>query len=63
MSSITNSVVTVGEGAGKVTFSNTGRLSLIAGACEMESRDHAFMVAGTLKHRSICQPRGTDACE
>lgn len=45
----TNSEVAVGEGAGRVVFSNSGRLSLIAGACEMESRDHAFMVAGTLK--------------
>ncbi len=56
MSSTTNSVVTVGEGAGKVTFSNAARLSLIAGACEMESRDHAFMVAGTLKE--LCTKLG-----
>ena len=56
MSSTTNSVVTVGEGAGKVTFSNASRLSLIAGACEMESRDHAFMVAGTLKE--LCAKLG-----
>lgn len=43
-----NSEVSVGEGDGKVVFSNTGRLSLIAGPCQMESRDHAFMIAGTL---------------
>ncbi|MBY5369854.1 3-deoxy-8-phosphooctulonate synthase [Rhizobium leguminosarum] len=49
MSIDTNSDVRVGEGQGQVTFSNTGRLSLIAGPCQMESRDHAFMVAGTLK--------------
>ncbi|MBY3596967.1 3-deoxy-8-phosphooctulonate synthase [Rhizobium bangladeshense] len=49
MSSETNSEVKIGEGDGQVTFSNTGRLSLIAGPCQMESRDHAFMVAGTLK--------------
>ncbi|MBX4872770.1 MULTISPECIES: 3-deoxy-8-phosphooctulonate synthase [Rhizobium] len=49
MSSDTNSEVKIGEGDGQVTFSNTGRLSLIAGPCQMESRDHAFMVAGTLK--------------
>ncbi|MBY5412244.1 3-deoxy-8-phosphooctulonate synthase [Rhizobium leguminosarum] len=49
MSTDTNSEVRVGEGQGQVTFSNTGRLSLIAGPCQMESRDHAFMVAGTLK--------------
>ncbi|MBY2921865.1 3-deoxy-8-phosphooctulonate synthase [Rhizobium leguminosarum] len=49
MSTNTNSEVRIGEGQGQVTFSNTGRLSLIAGPCQMESRDHAFMVAGTLK--------------
>ncbi|MGY5777032.1 3-deoxy-8-phosphooctulonate synthase [Rhizobium sp. LEGMi135b] len=45
----TNSEVTVGEGASTVLFSNTAKLSLIAGPCQMESRDHAFMVAGVLK--------------
>ncbi|MBB5572463.1 MULTISPECIES: 3-deoxy-8-phosphooctulonate synthase [Rhizobium] len=45
----TNSEVTVGEGASKVLFSNSSKLSLIAGPCQMESRDHAFMVAGVLK--------------
>ncbi|MFF0949440.1 3-deoxy-8-phosphooctulonate synthase [Rhizobium leguminosarum] len=49
MNTDTNSEVRIGEGQGQVTFSNTGRLSLIAGPCQMESRDHAFMVAGTLK--------------
>ncbi|ANK91461.1 MULTISPECIES: 3-deoxy-8-phosphooctulonate synthase [Rhizobium] len=49
MSTDTNSEVRIGEGEGQVTFSNTARLSLIAGPCQMESRDHAFMVAGTLK--------------
>ncbi|MGO4115610.1 3-deoxy-8-phosphooctulonate synthase [Rhizobium ruizarguesonis] len=49
MSTDTNSEVRIGEGQGQVSFSNTGRLSLIAGPCQMESRDHAFMVAGTLK--------------
>ncbi|MBB4233547.1 3-deoxy-8-phosphooctulonate synthase [Rhizobium esperanzae] len=49
MSTDTNSEVKVGEGQSQVTFSNSGRLSLIAGPCQMESRDHAFMVAGTLK--------------
>lgn len=56
MSSPTNSEVAVGEGASKVVFSNSGRLSLIAGPCQMESRDHAFMVAGTLKE--ICSKLG-----
>ncbi|ANK85586.1 MULTISPECIES: 3-deoxy-8-phosphooctulonate synthase [unclassified Rhizobium] len=49
MSTDTNSEVRIGEGEGQVTFSNIARLSLIAGPCQMESRDHAFMVAGTLK--------------
>jgi 2-dehydro-3-deoxyphosphooctonate aldolase (KDO 8-P synthase) len=51
-----NAEVSVGEGSARVVFSNTGRLSLIAGACEMESRDHAFMVAGTLKE--LCDKLG-----
>ena len=49
MSSSTNSEVIVGEGTRKVLFSNKARLSLIAGPCQMESRDHAFMIAGTMK--------------
>lgn len=44
----TNAIVTAGEGQHKVTFSNAGRFSLIAGPCQMESRDHAFMIAGKL---------------
>ena len=44
----TNATVTVGEGARQVSFSNTARFSLIAGPCQMESRDHAFMLAGRL---------------
>lgn len=40
-----NSTVT----AGKVIFSNAAQFSLIAGPCQMESRDHAFMMAETLK--------------
>ncbi|TBZ84308.1 3-deoxy-8-phosphooctulonate synthase [Rhizobium leguminosarum bv. viciae] len=56
MSTETNSEVKIGEGQGQVTFSNAGRLSLIAGPCQMESRDHAFMVAGTLKE--LCAKLG-----
>ncbi|ANP85394.1 3-deoxy-8-phosphooctulonate synthase [Rhizobium leguminosarum] len=56
MSTDTNSEVRIGEGQGQVTFSNTGRLSLIAGPCQMESRGHAFMVAGTLKE--LCAKLG-----
>lgn len=38
--------------AGNATFSNALPIALIAGPCQMESRDHAFMMAGTLKE--IC---------
>lgn len=34
---------------GNVRFANDAPLSLIAGPCQMESRDHAFDVAGRLK--------------
>ena len=40
-----NSTVT----AGSVAFSNAAPLALIAGPCQMESRDHAFEMAGRLK--------------
>src|SRR6185312_6873214 len=40
-----NAVVT----AGKVVFDNHGPLSLIAGPCQLESRQHAFDMAGALK--------------
>jgi 2-dehydro-3-deoxyphosphooctonate aldolase (KDO 8-P synthase) len=56
MSDQTNSAVVVGDGAGQVTFSNTDRLTLIAGPCQMESRDHAFMIAGRLSE--ICKRLG-----
>ncbi len=35
--------------AGKVVFDNNGSLSLIAGPCQLESRQHAFDMAGALK--------------
>ncbi len=35
--------------AGKVVFDNNGPLSLIAGPCQLESRQHAFDMAGALK--------------
>ncbi|AHK44184.1 MULTISPECIES: 3-deoxy-8-phosphooctulonate synthase [Ensifer] len=44
----TNARVVVGEGAKQVAFSQRERLSLIAGPCQMESREHAFMMAGKL---------------
>ncbi|TCR85412.1 3-deoxy-8-phosphooctulonate synthase [Rhizobium sp. BK376] len=56
MSNPTNSAVVAGEGASKVTFSNSGKLSLIAGPCQMESRDHAFMIASVLKE--LCAKLG-----
>ncbi len=40
-----NSSVTVGN----VTFSNNAPLSIIAGPCQMESRNHAFDMAGSIK--------------
>ncbi|MRN66589.1 3-deoxy-8-phosphooctulonate synthase [Brucella sp. 10RB9213] len=40
-----NSTVKVGN----VTFSNSAPLALIAGPCQMETRDHAFEMAGRLK--------------
>lgn len=40
-----NSSVTVGN----VTFSNNAPLSIIAGPCQMESREHAFDMAGSIK--------------
>ncbi len=39
-----NSVVKIGN----VTFSNSAPLALIAGPCQMESREHAFDMAGRL---------------
>jgi 2-dehydro-3-deoxyphosphooctonate aldolase (KDO 8-P synthase) len=43
-----NSVVRAGD----VSFGNALPLALIAGPCQMESRDHAFMIASKLKE--IC---------
>ncbi|MCO5163463.1 MAG: 3-deoxy-8-phosphooctulonate synthase [Mesorhizobium sp.] len=40
-----NATVTVGN----ATFSNAGPLTLIAGPCQLESRQHAFDMAGKLK--------------
>nr|WP_306266263.1 3-deoxy-8-phosphooctulonate synthase [Pararhizobium sp. IMCC3301] len=40
-----NSIVTVGS----ATFANNAPFTLIAGPCQMESRDHAFDMAGALK--------------
>jgi 2-dehydro-3-deoxyphosphooctonate aldolase (KDO 8-P synthase) len=57
MMSVTNNLkVTAGDGTAKVSFSNTERFSLIAGPCQMESREHAFMIAGVLKE--LCDSLG-----
>jgi 2-dehydro-3-deoxyphosphooctonate aldolase (KDO 8-P synthase) len=56
MSVSPNPEVSVGEGESRVVFSNARRFSLIAGPCQMESRDHAFMIAGTLKE--LCAKLG-----
>lgn len=52
----TNANVVVGSGAAQVVFSNTQKLSLIAGPCQMESRDHAFTIAG--KMVELCKSLG-----
>lgn len=56
MSVSPNSEVVVGEGTGKAVFSQNGRFALIAGPCQMESRDHAFMIAGQLVE--LCRELG-----
>ena len=44
-----NSVIEIKAPSGNVVFSNKGALSIIAGPCQMESRGHAFDMAGALK--------------
>ncbi|MCK3780791.1 3-deoxy-8-phosphooctulonate synthase [Ensifer sesbaniae] len=56
MTSSTSSRVTVGNGAHQVAFAQTEKLSLIAGPCQMESREHAFMIAGALSE--LCKKLG-----
>ncbi|MDB5507939.1 MAG: 3-deoxy-8-phosphooctulonate synthase [Hyphomicrobiales bacterium] len=48
--------VTIGTGAGAVTFGNDLPLALIAGPCAMESREHALTMAAALKE--ICGKLG-----
>ncbi len=55
-SSISAKHVTAGEGAHAVTFGNDLPFALIAGPCQMESRDHAMMMAESLA--TIAQKRG-----
>lgn len=42
--------------AGSVRFGNALPIALIAGPCQMESRQHAFDMAGSLKE--ICEGLG-----
>ncbi|MCX5480171.1 3-deoxy-8-phosphooctulonate synthase [Kaistia geumhonensis] len=49
MSLSPNAHVRVDGGAGPVTFGNDLPLTLIAGPCQLESRQHAFDMAGRLK--------------
>ncbi len=51
-----NTTIIAGDGHRKVTFANNAPLSIIAGPCQMESRDHAFMMAGRLVE--ICDELG-----
>ncbi|MDE1158760.1 MAG: 3-deoxy-8-phosphooctulonate synthase [Neorhizobium sp.] len=51
-----NSRVLVGHGDKQVVFAQDQRFSLIAGPCQMESRDHAFMIAGVLSE--LCAKLG-----
>jgi len=52
VSAAVNTTVSVGN----VSFDNSRPLTLIAGPCQMESRDHAFDMAGALKE--ICERVG-----
>ena len=52
----TNATVVAGDGTHKVIFDNSKRISLIAGPCQMESRDHAFMIAGVMSE--LCATLG-----
>jgi len=51
-----NAIVEIGEGEGKVRFGADLPIALIAGPCQMESRDHALEVASALKE--ICGKLG-----
>lgn len=51
-----NAKIQVGAGENAVTFANDQRFSLICGPCQMESRDHAFMMAGEISE--ICKRLG-----
>jgi 2-dehydro-3-deoxyphosphooctonate aldolase (KDO 8-P synthase) len=44
-----NSIVTVGPAPHRIEIGNARKLSIIAGPCQLESRAHAFDMAGALK--------------
>jgi len=44
-----NAVVTVGN----VKIGNAEKLSIIAGPCQLESREHAFEMASALKEMAV----------
>ena len=52
----TNATIHVGSGDRRVTFANDAPLALILGPCQMESRDHAFMMAEALTE--LCDRAG-----
>jgi 2-dehydro-3-deoxyphosphooctonate aldolase (KDO 8-P synthase) len=48
-----NHVVTLGPETGRVEIGNARKLTIIAGPCQLESRGHAFDMAGALKE--VCE--------
>ena len=44
-----NSIVTLGPASNPVEIGNARKLTIIAGPCQLESRSHAFDMAGALK--------------
>src|SRR3984885_10039321 len=51
-----NHVVKLGPESGRVEIGNARKLTIIAGPCQLESRGHAFDMAGALKE--ICEKMG-----
>jgi 2-dehydro-3-deoxyphosphooctonate aldolase (KDO 8-P synthase) len=51
-----NLEITVGQNDRQVIFSNKKQISLIAGPCQMESREHAFQIAGEMDE--LCRELG-----
>src|SRR5471032_2514527 len=44
-----NSIVTLGPASHRLEIGNAAKLTIIAGPCQLESRSHAFDMAGALK--------------